>query len=84
MDVVYHFHFGGEEDRQVTISIKNQTLTVEEGHQGKADLIVNADTRTWINFIRKETHIVSALVRRKIRIKGNPKLLLAFGKCFLA
>jgi len=84
MDVVYHFHFSGEEDRQVTITIKNQTLAVEEGHQGKADLVVHADTRSWINFIRKETHILSALVRRKIRIKGNPKLLLAFGKCFLA
>ncbi|NOY85625.1 MAG: SCP2 sterol-binding domain-containing protein, partial [Nitrospirae bacterium] len=49
---------------------------------GKADLKMWADSATWLNFLAKEQNIVTALLRLKIRIKGSPKLLLAFGKCF--
>ena len=31
---------------------------------------------------RKEKSLVWALIRGKIRLKGSPKLLVAFGKCF--
>jgi len=47
-----------------------------------AILRVIADSLTWLGFIRHESYIVWALLRRKIRLKGSPKLLLAFGKCF--
>src|SRR4029079_11831046 len=52
------------------------------GKNEKADLRLTADTETWLRFLRKEANLVWALLRRKIRIKGSPKLLLAFGKCF--
>ena len=35
-----------------------------------------------LGFLAKERNLVWALMRRKIRIKGSPRLLLAFGKCF--
>jgi alkyl sulfatase BDS1-like metallo-beta-lactamase superfamily hydrolase len=82
LDVTYHFTFTGEEERRATIVIRNQTLEVLEGHVGSADLKVTADTRTWLGFVAKERNLVWALLRRKIRIKGSPRLLLAFGKCF--
>jgi len=47
-----------------------------------ASIQVTADSRTWLGFLAKERNLVCALIRRKIRIKGSPKLLLAFGKCF--
>lgn len=84
LDAVYHFNFSGKDDKQVTISIRKGTLNVMEGLNDQPDLVVFADTDTWIQFIRKEIHIVRALLTRKIRIKGSPKLLLEFGKCFLA
>ena len=43
---------------------------------------MTADGKTWLGFLAKEKSLVAALIRRKIRIKGNPKLLLALGKCF--
>ena len=46
------------------------------------DLHVIADSKTWIGFLKKERNIVWALVRRKIRLRGPLKLLVAFGKCF--
>jgi hypothetical protein len=43
---------------------------------------VTADSRTWLGFLAKERNLGWALLRRKIRLKGSPRLLLAFGKCF--
>ena len=82
LEATYHFTFTGAEDVQATIIIRNQTLQVEDGHRGKADLQVTADSRAWLGFLAKERSLVWALLRRKIRLKGSPRLLLAFGKCF--
>ena len=82
LDATYHFTFTGEETMQATVVIRHQTLHVSEGHHGDANLHVTADTKTWLGFLAKERNLVWALVRRKIRIKGSPRLLLAFGKCF--
>jgi hypothetical protein len=35
-----------------------------------------------MNILAKERSLLWALLRRKIRIKGSPSLLVAFGKCF--
>ena len=82
LDATYHFTFTGEEEREATVVIRDKTLQVDEGHVGKADLRVTADARTWLGFLRKEQNLVWALVTRRIRMKGPPRLLLAFGKCF--
>ena len=82
LDATYHFTFTGEEKREATVVIRDKTLQVDEGHVGKADLRVTADARTWLGFLRKEQNLVWALVTRRIRMKGSPRLLLAFGKCF--
>lgn len=78
----YHFTFTGDEERKATVVIRNETVEVQEGHVGNADLQVTADCRTWLGFLAKERNLFWALVRRKIRLKGSPRLLLAFGKCF--
>ncbi|MGH9429897.1 MAG: SCP2 sterol-binding domain-containing protein, partial [Terriglobia bacterium] len=82
LDVAYHFTFTGDEEHRATIIIRDQTLQVKEGHTGEANLYVIADSRTWLGFLAKERSLVWALLRRKIRIKGSPRLLVAFGKCF--
>ena len=63
-------------------SIRDGTLRVQDGHHGEADLRVTADSETWLGFLAKERSLLWALLRRRIRIKGAPKLLVAFGKCF--
>ena len=55
---------------------------MREGLEGKCDLHVTADSLTWINFLAKEINLVRALVTRKIKIKGSPKLMMAFARCF--
>lgn len=82
LNATYHFTFTGEEPYLATVVIRDKTLEVKDGHVGSADLKVTADSRTWLRFLAKEKSIVSALLTLKIRIKGSPRLLLAFGKCF--
>lgn len=82
LNAVFHFTFTGEEPREITVEIRGEKITVSEAHVGAADLHVTADAATWIGFLRRERSIVFALLRRKVRLRGPLKLLLAFGKCF--
>jgi putative sterol carrier protein len=64
------------------VTIRDGAVKVQQGLQGEADLQVTADSETWLGFLAKERSLLWAFLRRKIRIKGSPKLLVAFGKCF--
>jgi len=78
----YHFTVTGDEQRQATVIIRDERVEVKEGRVGLADLEVTADTRTWLGFLAHERNLIWALLRRKIKLKGSPRLLLAFSKCF--
>jgi len=82
LNATFHFTFTGSEQRQATVVIQEQKISVREGHVGQPDLHVTADSQTWVGFLRKEKNIVWALLRRKIRLDGPLKLLVAFGNCF--
>jgi putative sterol carrier protein len=47
---------------------------VADGHEGKPDLSMTADSETWLRFPRKEANLPWALLRRRIRIKGSPRV----------
>ena len=82
LNATYHFTFIGEETAEATVVIRDQILTVSDGHVGTADLKVQANSRSWIRFLNQEVSIFRLLVTRKVRLKGSPRLLVAFGKCF--
>lgn len=82
IDVTYHFTFTGEENCEATVIIRNKTVEVKEGHVDTPNLQVTADTRTWLDFLAKEKNLVLALLQRKIRIKGSPRLMQKFANCF--
>ncbi|MBM3298577.1 MAG: SCP2 sterol-binding domain-containing protein [Deltaproteobacteria bacterium] len=82
LNAVFHFTFTGSESCPGTVAIRNRAIEVTEGLVGRPDLSVTADSRTWISFLAKETNLLWALVTRKIRVKGSPRLMAAFAKCF--
>jgi epoxyqueuosine reductase QueG len=82
LDAVYHFTFTGDDDLEGTVIIREKSLAMREGLEGKPDLHVTADSQTWIKFLAKEINLVKALLTRKIKIKGPAKLMMAFAKCF--
>ena len=82
LDATYHFTFTGEENLTGTVEIKKQNLTLTEGHIGRPDLNIIADSKTWISFLAREQNLLLALATRKIRIKGSPLLMKKFANCF--
>jgi Fe-S-cluster-containing hydrogenase component 2 len=82
LSATYHFTFTGKEPHKATVIIRDKTIRVGKGHEGTPDLHVRADSQTWIGFLRKERRLVWAILRRKIRLTGSPRLLVAFGRCF--
>ena len=82
LNATYHFSFTGSEQREATVRIADQKLSVEEGHQGAADLKVRADSRTWLGFLARERNLAWALVTLRIRLYGSPLWLVKFGRCF--
>jgi NAD-dependent dihydropyrimidine dehydrogenase PreA subunit len=83
LDATYHFTFEGEERVDATVVIRDGRVTMAEGHEGEPSLRIRADSRTWLGFVAKERSLVWALLSRKIRMRGHPKHLVAFGRCFL-
>ena len=82
LNAVFHFTFTGHENVQSTVIIKEKRIAVQAGLIGRPDLHVIADSGAWVRFLAKELHLVKALVSRKLKIKGSPKLMAAFAKCF--
>jgi putative sterol carrier protein len=82
LNAIYHFTFTGKEAHKATVVIRNKTLQVNDGHRGQPDFQITADSETWLGFLKQERSLLGSLVRRKLRIRGSPRLLIAFGKCF--
>jgi ferredoxin len=82
LDATYHFTFTGKETIEATITIHAGTIKVENGLTGACNLHVTADSATWLGFLAKEKNLLWSLLTRRIRLRGNPKWLVAFGRCF--
>jgi Fe-S-cluster-containing hydrogenase component 2 len=82
LDAIYHFTFRGSETTEATVVIRAGTIKVEAGLNGACNVHVIADAETWLGYLAKEKNLLWALVTRKIRVKGSPKWLLAFQRCF--
>jgi Fe-S-cluster-containing hydrogenase component 2 len=78
----YHFVFTGAEAREATVEIRDQQLTVKSGLVGAADLVVRVDGPSWLDFLAGRRGVLRLLLTRKLRLRGKPSLLRAFGRCF--
>jgi epoxyqueuosine reductase QueG len=78
----YHFAFTGMEPCEGTVVIEDQTIAVSDGLVGTADLRVTADGAAWVAFLAKEKGLPAMLLSRKLKLKGSPKLMSAFARCF--
>lgn len=78
----YHFKFRGAEQVEATVIIKDKTIQVEQGLIGNPDVQIDADAKTWLKVLHKETSVIKEIILRKIRVKGSLELFKAFGECF--
>jgi ferredoxin len=82
LDATYHFVFTGREPAEATVAIRAGTLGVEPGLHGQPSLKVTADSQTWLGFVAGERNLLWAMLTGRVRLRGNPKWLLAFKRCF--
>lgn len=82
LDAVYHFTFTGAQSGEATVTIRDSRIEVGPGLVGQPDLAVQADGASWVRFLRGDVSVLRLLLTRKLKLKGSPKLLVAFGKCF--
>jgi NAD-dependent dihydropyrimidine dehydrogenase PreA subunit len=83
LNAVYHFQFTGKEQRTMTVTIRDRRVTVEDDLHGKPDLKITADSDTWLRFLANRAWLPVGLLSRKITLKGDARLLLKFGACFV-
>ena len=82
LDATYHFIFTGKESAEATVTIRDGKITVENGLIGLPNIKVIADSETWLGFLAGERNLLWALLTRRVKLRGNPKWLLAFKRCF--
>src|SRR2546423_2846715 len=54
LSATFHFTFTGHEQRQATVVIREQKISVNDGHVCEPDLHGNAESPTWIGLLRKD------------------------------
>ena len=78
----YHFTFTGKEPAEATVIVRDGTIKIENGLRGVCNIHVTADSETWLGFLAREKNLLWSLLTRRIRIRGNPKWIMAFARCF--
>lgn len=81
--VTVHFTFSGREECRATMTIRDSALNVSQGHVGVADVVVRADSDTWLKVLARERGMIWAVLRGKIRMKGKVRCMRLFGECFV-
>jgi len=82
LEATYHFIFTGQEPAEATVTIRGGKLKAESGLLGGPNLKITADSETWLGVLAGERNLLWALLTRRVRLKGNPKWLLALKRCF--
>jgi epoxyqueuosine reductase QueG len=82
MRVSYDFLFTGDEKLEAHVRIAEGKLEVQPQRTGQADLAVEVDSRSWIKFLAGRVGLPSLLLTRRLKFRGDLRLLAQFGKCF--
>ncbi len=82
LDARFHFQFTGLEKLDMTVSIRDQKVAIERGLIGERDVMVRADSETWLGYLARERSLIWALLTRRVRVRGSIRLLQHFERCF--
>ena len=72
----------GRERIEATVVIRPGKISIASGLQGQPNFRVSADAETWLGFLAGERNLLCAFLTRRVRLRGTPKWLLAFKRCF--
>jgi putative sterol carrier protein len=82
LSATFHFTFSGHEPGQRTVIIEAGKIALAEGHHGTPNVRIVADSATWVKISNQQMGVVRALATRKLRVRGDLRLLQKFATCF--
>jgi putative sterol carrier protein/Fe-S-cluster-containing hydrogenase component 2 len=83
LSAIYHFTFSGREPGQRTIVIDEGKIALAEGHHGAPNVRITVDSGTWVKISNQQMSAFRALATRKLRVRGDLRLLQKFSACFV-
>ncbi|HVP66857.1 MAG TPA: SCP2 sterol-binding domain-containing protein [Anaeromyxobacteraceae bacterium] len=78
----FHFDLTGPDTKQATVRIADGTLEVAPGLVGEPDVSVRCDAGIWLQIVSRRRNPVVAVLTRRLKVKGDRKLLDRFAACF--
>ncbi|MDC0720371.1 SCP2 sterol-binding domain-containing protein [Nannocystis bainbridge] len=81
MAATLRFRFTGAEQFVATIRVAEGKLTIVEHEDDPADVVVEADAATWLGIASGKHSPVWAVMRGRLRLRGDRKLFQRFMAC---
>jgi putative sterol carrier protein len=79
----FHFDLTGPDAVRGTVRIDDGELEVQPGVlAGRPDLLVLVDGQFWLDSVSGRRNPVWAVLRRRLRVTGDQRLLDRFAACF--
>lgn len=78
----FHFTFFGAEKGEKTIVIEAGKIALADGHHGVPNVRIVADSATWLKISNRQIAVPLALATRRLRVRGDIRLLPKFAACF--
>jgi ferredoxin len=79
---VFHFVLQEVGAVEFTVCIDDGALETKPGLIGEADVVVRAETKTWLEIVEQKRSPVWAVVTGRLKLEGDRKLLDKFAACF--
>ena len=83
LSAIYQFRFTGSEPKEAIVTIRSRRVFIEKELKGTPDLIVTANSAAWLKFLRNQSYLPWAMLTGQIKLRGDPRLLIKFGQCFV-
>lgn len=78
-----YWNITGKDPKQFTIAIHNGTFEIRYGENLNADLLLEADSETYLKLVNKEMKGMIAVLTRKLRARGKMQIAPKMERIFV-
>ena len=82
VDAVVYMNLTGDNARDVLLTVKDQTLAIEDGSADDATMTLVADAENWLAIENGDLKPMMAMMQGKLKLKGNPAFAMKFMALF--
>lgn len=71
----FHFDLSGENPTQMTLTIDNGNISVEEGIVDEAKCVISGKSQNFVNVVTGQTNAMMALMMGKVKVSNQGELM---------